>query len=206
LGQYSKAEEYYQQALAIARQQGALLDQATILNNLGSIYGTQGDYERELKSYQEALQLNREVRRRIPTETPSNLARLCGRSKNGQTSGSSTHFAERNVENQRNTCLKMTQYKEATTLNNIGSVYSNQGRYPQALENYQQSLTIARELQDRSQEATTLFNVGSVYQKQEAYPFRHWSLTGRCWSLEEPLATRQALETPLTTLGVFTLT
>jgi len=172
LGQYSKAEEYYQQALAITRQQGALIDQATILNNLGGIYGTQGEYERQLKSYQEALQLNREVRRRIPMETPDNLARLCsiGASKNGQTSSSPTYLAERNVENQRNTCLESTRHLEAVTLNNIGLVYSNQGSYPQALENYQQSLTIARELQNRYMEASILSNIGSVYKKQGAYP------------------------------------
>ena len=52
---------------------------------------------------------------------------------------------------------------EATTLNNIGSVYRAIGQPNQALNYYQQALPILREVQNRSGEATTLNNLGLVY-------------------------------------------
>ncbi|MDT9298628.1 MAG: tetratricopeptide repeat protein, partial [Arthrospira platensis PCC 7345] len=51
----------------------------------------------------------------------------------------------------------------ATTLNNIGLVYSDIGQPQEALTYYQQALTISREVRDRAGEATTLNNIGGVY-------------------------------------------
>ncbi len=48
-------------------------------------------------------------------------------------------------------------------------MYSNQGLYDQALENYQQALIIARDVGDRAGEGTTLNNIGGVYHNQGLY-------------------------------------
>ncbi|OKH18152.1 hypothetical protein FACHB389_34080, partial [Nostoc calcicola FACHB-389] len=52
---------------------------------------------------------------------------------------------------------------EATTLNNIGAVYANIGQPKLALDYYNQSLPIRKEVGDRAGEATTLTNIGGVY-------------------------------------------
>jgi tetratricopeptide (TPR) repeat protein len=49
---------------------------------------------------------------------------------------------------------------EATTLNNIGLVYSELGEKQKALEYYNQSLPLSRATEDRAGEATTLNNIG----------------------------------------------
>ena len=70
--------------------------------------------------------------------------------------------------------------QEATTLNNIGLVYANIGQPKEALNYYQQSLLISREVDDRAQEATTLNNIGLVYarmgQPKEALNYYQQSL------------------------------
>ncbi|TAF02369.1 MAG: CHAT domain-containing protein, partial [Nostocales cyanobacterium] len=69
---------------------------------------------------------------------------------------------------------------EATTLNNIGSVYDSLGEKQKALEFYNQALPLRRAVGDRGGEATTLNNIGSVYrslgEKQKALAFYNQAL------------------------------
>jgi CHAT domain-containing protein len=69
---------------------------------------------------------------------------------------------------------------EATTLNNIGSVYSSLGEKQKALEYYNQALPLTRVVGDRGGEATTLNNIGLVYhslgEKQKALEYYNQAL------------------------------
>jgi len=69
---------------------------------------------------------------------------------------------------------------EATTLNNIGSVYSDLGEKQQALDYYQQALPLRRAVGDRASEAVTLNNIGVVYldlgEKQQALEYYRQAL------------------------------
>ena len=69
---------------------------------------------------------------------------------------------------------------EATTLNNIGLVYSALGEKQKALDFYNQALPILRAVGDRGGEATTLNNIGGVYddlgEKQKALDFYNQAL------------------------------
>ncbi|MCL6750391.1 CHAT domain-containing protein, partial [Nostoc sp. CCCryo 231-06] len=69
---------------------------------------------------------------------------------------------------------------EATTLNNIGAVYSALGEKQKALDFYNQALPLRRAVGDRSGEATTLNNIGGVYddlgEKQKALDFYNQAL------------------------------
>ncbi len=68
----------------------------------------------------------------------------------------------------------------ATTLNNIGFVYSALGDKQQALEFYNQSLPLRRQAGDKAGEALTLNNIGRVYDdfgdKQTALEYLNQSL------------------------------
>jgi CHAT domain-containing protein/uncharacterized protein HemY len=69
---------------------------------------------------------------------------------------------------------------EATTLNNIGRVYSALGEKQKALDFYNQALPIRRAVGDRGGEATTLNNIGAVYdalgEKQKALDYYNQAL------------------------------
>ncbi len=51
-------------------------------------------------------------------------------------------------------------------MNNLGNVYDSQGRWEDAIAQYEQSLEICRSLGDRHGEGQTLSNLGEVYQSQ----------------------------------------
>ena len=57
----------------------------------------------------------------------------------------------------------------AKSLNSLGNLYRNVGRYRDAIIFYQQFLEIARELKDRKREAVSLGNLGSAYQSLGEY-------------------------------------
>ena len=51
---------------------------------------------------------------------------------------------------------------ESTALNKLGFAYNNQDCYDKALETFQQSLAISREIGDRHGEAIALWNIGII--------------------------------------------
>jgi tetratricopeptide (TPR) repeat protein len=61
LGQYAKALEVYQQALAIAEETGLRLGVGTTLNNIGLVYSSLGQYAKALEVYQQALAIHKET-------------------------------------------------------------------------------------------------------------------------------------------------
>jgi signal transduction histidine kinase len=56
------------------------------------------------------------------------------------------------------------------TYNNIGAIYKIEGNYPKALEYFQKSLTIEKELNNTAGIAGSYSNIGVVYDIQENYP------------------------------------
>jgi serine phosphatase RsbU (regulator of sigma subunit) len=57
----------------------------------------------------------------------------------------------------------------ASTLNNIGNIYNDQGDYAKAIEYYTQSLKISEEIGDKEGIASTLNNIGNIYNDQGDY-------------------------------------
>ncbi|VEP15274.1 conserved hypothetical protein [Hyella patelloides LEGE 07179] len=58
----------------------------------------------------------------------------------------------------------------AVSLNNLGSAYNSWGKYPRAIEFYQQSLKIAQKIGNRYQVANSLIGLGSACTSQGKYP------------------------------------
>ncbi|MEL6777798.1 MAG: tetratricopeptide repeat protein, partial [Cyanobacteria bacterium J06597_16] len=61
------------------------------------------------------------------------------------------------------------RHGEGQTLNNLGLVYDSQGRWEEAIAQYEQSLEICRALGDRHGEGLTLYNLGNLYQQRLQY-------------------------------------
>ena len=59
----------------------------------------------------------------------------------------------------------------ASTLNNIASVYDDQGRYEEALEHYERALAVRRKAlgEEHPDVGDTLYNMAIVYKKQGRY-------------------------------------
>jgi class 3 adenylate cyclase/predicted ATPase len=61
IGNYSKAADYFEQALSIFRKAGNRLRALPLMNNLGVIAEARGDYKDALNYYQDALKTAREI-------------------------------------------------------------------------------------------------------------------------------------------------
>ncbi|MGJ5634882.1 CHAT domain-containing protein, partial [Nostoc sp. CALU 1950] len=162
LGQYPKALEFYQQALAIIKEIGDRSGESTTLNNIGAIYDSLGQYPKALEYFQQALAIIKEI---------GDRSREGGSLNNIGAIYSSLGQYPKALEFYQQALAIIKEIGdrsgEGTTLNNIGGIYDSLGQYPKALEFYQQALAIIKEIGDRSGEGTTLNNIGFLLDVQK---------------------------------------
>ena len=128
---------------AVERQVGDVSGEATTLNNLGSVYDSLGEKQEALRYYEEALPLMRAGGRRVgrgdDAQQPGMCLRLAGREAGGAAllRGGAALIA------------RWERVGEATTLNNLGSVYDSLGEKQEALRYYEEALPLRRQVGDR---------------------------------------------------------
>jgi CHAT domain-containing protein/Tfp pilus assembly protein PilF len=164
-GNYPKAKDLYQQALAISRQQNERSGEATNLNNLGVVSINQGDYTAATQYVEQAFKLaiaqndrNGEIVYRL------NLGQVASRQGNYATA----------LERYQ-TALTLSQSigqraTSASILDKIADVQRYQGNYAKALENYQQALKMYREIGQPGDEVVVLLHLGALHRHLGDYP------------------------------------
>ncbi|MEG4252237.1 CHAT domain-containing tetratricopeptide repeat protein [Microcoleus sp. Pol10D4] len=207
LGEQQKALEYYNQSLPLSRITDALALEANILNNIGGVYSQLGEQQKALEYYNQSLPLYRAVGYRLGEATTLNNIGLVY-SGLGEQQKALEYYSQslplyRAVGYSQSLPLyRAVGYRlgEATTLNNIGLVYSGLGEKQKALEYYNQSLPLFRAVGNRRGEAVTLTSIGSVYselgEKQKALEYYNQSLP-----LSRATGDRGGEATTLTSIG-----
>ncbi|WP_322732528.1 CHAT domain-containing tetratricopeptide repeat protein [Nostoc sp. ChiQUE01b] len=165
LGQYSKALEFLQQALAIRKHIGDRAGEGTTLNSIGSVYDNLGQYLKALKFYEQALDIHREVGNKI--EEGNTLDNMAGVANILELKPEALKLFQQALEIRKQIGDRLG---EATTLNNIGLVYKSSEEYAKALDSFQQAREIDKQIGNKSGEGTTLNNIGSVYSDLGQYP------------------------------------
>lgn len=156
--EYSKAIEYFQQSLAIAREIKYRRGEAFALSNIANVYLSQEEYAKAIEYFQESFMIFREIKnRRGEGNTLGNI---------GNAYFFQGEYAKA-IEYLKQSLTIAREIKnrngEGGFLSNIGNAYHAQGKYGKAIEFYQQSLTIARQIKDRSLEGNALGNIGNAY-------------------------------------------
>ena len=158
LGQVERAIEYYEQALAIAREIGDRRGEGADLGNLGTAYLTLGQVERAIEYYEQALVIAREIGdRRNEGIWLGNLGiayRSLGQVERAIEYHEQALAISREIGDRRG---------EGTDLGNLGLAYHALGQVERAIEYYEQALTIAREIKDRSNKGNWLGSLGLAY-------------------------------------------
>jgi tetratricopeptide (TPR) repeat protein len=164
-GQYEKAKDYYEQALAIARVADDYAVERAAIGNLGSVYLKLEQYEKAKDYYEQALDIAQETGDR--TGEGFWLGKLGNiyLMKEGQ--------YEKAIDNYEQ-ALDIAQETsdrtgEGRQLGNLGRVYQGQGEYEKAIDYYEQALAIAQETGDDEGEGFWLGELGRVYQGQGEY-------------------------------------
>ncbi|NEQ99005.1 MAG: tetratricopeptide repeat protein, partial [Cyanothece sp. SIO2G6] len=169
LGRYSEAIADYEKGLELIKGQDTLHIENIFLNNLAVVYDAQGDYENALENLNEILRREREIRGYLQQENiPEFVENFClinvyTEPDQSESNGLQSTLLDRVTEEQLQKCLESTWDNESTTLNSLGAISSDQGRYSKALELYEQSLKISRRINDQRNEIYVLNNIGNLY-------------------------------------------
>ena len=171
-GDYAKALEYNQKALAIREK---VLGQehpstATTYNNIALVYQAQGDYAKALEYYKKDLAISEKVLGQDHPSTATTYNNIAGVY---QAQGD---YAKALEYNQKALAIREKVQGQdhpftATTYNNIALVYKAQGDYAKALEYYKKALAIREKVlgQEHPDTATTYNNMGVLYYYMEDY-------------------------------------
>ncbi len=182
-----EAQRTYLKAAEIYSQLGDRKGEATVLNNLGGVYFSQGQYVEALKAYERALTaVNITGDAPEQATTLSNIAFVYRTQADALKTKDSGQEIGRNpvlIESQRQYLKALDFYQraltiiqqvgdlksEGTTLNNIGGIHISLGRYTDALQAYNRALAIYEKLGDLPGQGTTRYNIGVTYARQEKY-------------------------------------
>ncbi|MCC6180915.1 MAG: tetratricopeptide repeat protein [Bacteroidia bacterium] len=154
---YTKALEFYFNALKIKLKIGDKRGQASNLGNIGLIYSEQQDYAKALEYYNRAIVLNKETGNM--KFLASNYVNVGNIYLDKLNYNEALHYFQESLSIQKKLGNKS---KQAIIYNNIGIVYDEQGDYKKALDFYQNALKINTELGSEKYTVANHINIGAM--------------------------------------------
>jgi len=179
---YSQALRHYEEALRKARTVEDYGDESDCLTNISNIYRRLGDFDKALEYLGQVLRIDREEleseEREAYVAIDLNSIGVTYQKKALQSGKSEDlDLALENYEESLRIARRINEDEiEIKALNNIGMVYVDSGRNPEALEYFNLALAKAEETQDTEETANILVNIGIVYSQQEKYDLAVGSL------------------------------
>jgi CHAT domain-containing protein/Tfp pilus assembly protein PilF len=169
MGQYDRALECYQQALAIGKEVKRRGLEANQLKSLGGLYADLGQHDRAQEYYQQALAINKEVK---DCFLQGNLLSSLGwhHYRMGRHDRAREYFQQA-LAVHRAFCIQPLNRPfewrhragEAGDLYSLACIHDSLGEYEPAREKCQQALAMKRELKDRHGEGNALNVLGIIY-------------------------------------------
>lgn len=162
IGEYAQAQTAIEQALAISRQMGHLVDEVRCLAQLGLIARRQGHYETAKEWYAQAVTRYREQADDQPEIALVFIETL---------TGLGTVHRQQSAYDQAQTCYQQAlalsrqsgnKRGEAEALNSLGVIAFYQRNFNEALSYHQQTLSIWQTIGDRAGEGNSLTNLAIV--------------------------------------------
>ncbi len=175
MGQYDRALEYYQQALAISREYKRRRFEASNLSSLGGLYENLGQNDRALDYYQQALAIVKEAK---DCFLEGNLLSNLGwyYYSMGQNDRALEYYRQA-LAVHRAFCIQPINRPfewrhrggEARDLNGLACIYMDLGQFDQARDYCLQALAVNRKIQNRDGEGVNLNNLGNIYRHLGQY-------------------------------------
>ncbi|MBD3191212.1 MAG: DUF2225 domain-containing protein [Candidatus Heimdallarchaeota archaeon] len=157
--EYQKAEDYYQQALAIANKYGDKTGEETLYHNLGTLHKKQGNYQQALDFFLKVLEMkgeNKLTKEHIDLFNSLGFIYHC---LGNYQLAFDYYLQELELINKMG-----EKIDRAIALHNIAGVYEQWGKYQEALEYYEQALVIAKKINDRLTVESILNNLGGIFE------------------------------------------
>ncbi|NEQ22492.1 MAG: tetratricopeptide repeat protein, partial [Microcoleus sp. SIO2G3] len=163
-GDYSKALDFYNQALALYQKAGDRYGEASLLNVISSVNDQLGKKQKALDALEQSLVLWRDIPN--PAREAFTLGNIADIHSSMGKPQQALDFYNQALDIQRRV---NDLRQQAVTLNSIAGVYSSLGDYQLSINTYNQALEIFRAIGERTQQAQTLNGIGSVYQEAKDY-------------------------------------
>ncbi|NEP01982.1 MAG: CHAT domain-containing protein [Symploca sp. SIO2E9] len=211
LGEYLQAIDYHKQALVIMQEIGNRQGEWKVLLNLGNAYESLGHYEQVITYYQQSLAIVEEINNREGEALIlGNLGAIYAQQKD-YTQAQSYYKQSLAIAQDIN-----DQESQAYNFQNLGSSYYAQsvddylqGDISQAqiqeyvrkaIEHFQNSLAIAKEINNRKLEGEVLVNLGMTHEKTGDYAsaFKYYQ---ESLAIAQALGRRRLEATALNNLG-----
>ncbi len=166
---YSKAEKL---RLELLQQVEIKNDEETAnqLNELASIYDSQGRYDEAIENYEKAIRIDEKT---VGKEHPDYATHLNNLGNVYRLQGRYDEAIEKIEEALRidEKTIGMEHPKYAIGLNNLGNVYRSQGRNDEAIEKFEKAMRIDEKTvgKEHPDYATRLNNLATVYRSQGRY-------------------------------------
>ena len=183
--QYAQALESYEQALALVRTLCCYRgDEAAIINNLSALYFSLGQNRRALELADQAtkiyFKLNTENFAGLQKTEVELLHDVLGEDNSNPTLTSRGLSVRATVGDTANNDVTV-KAGQANNLNNIAQLYSNSGKYKEAIALFQKAKTIYQDIGNDLGIGIALDNIGSTYarlgQSEQAISFHQQALT-----------------------------
>jgi tetratricopeptide (TPR) repeat protein len=163
-GLFVEARHSFEASVAILRGLGMRMEEAALLNNIGTVCVSLGQYNEAIAFHLESLSIRKEMGNRAGEAISLGNVGVAYWNL-----GKYDKALEAQVESLRIKHAIGDLLGEGVTLNNIGSIYFARNACQEAITYFEQSLKIRRAVGDRSGEAKSLSNLGLAYCEQGAY-------------------------------------
>ncbi|GAC1508851.1 MAG: hypothetical protein NVS2B12_24460 [Ktedonobacteraceae bacterium] len=183
LGQKDKAQQYFEQALTLFRQNGLRLGEVKALINLGAVYRFYNHTEQALSNYREAIRISDEDgdyihEKGILLHNIGKVYQSLGRQEKVKSASDKQYMLSLEYYEQALAFYGSIKdsSEEARTQNNIGEVYAALGQYDKAQKYYQVALDVFLDLGERRGEGIVYGNLGMLHRelKQEQSAFEYY--------------------------------
>lgn len=157
IGEYTKAIEYWQQSLSIAKETKDSLFQGRLLGNIGVIYYFLGEYPKSVDFQHQSLVFARQVK--DPQGEGQALGNL------GNVYRALGNYAKAMEYQQQSLALARDtkdSHREGQALGDVGNIYFAVGDYSKAIDYYKRHLVIARDIKDPQGEGQALNDLGRI--------------------------------------------
>ena len=176
LGDYSKAIEFHQQSISIAKEIEKKGSEGKAYTNLGNAYHSLGDYEKAIEFHQQSLSIAKEIGKKgSEGKAYTNLGNAYHSLGDYE---KAIEFHQQSLSIAKEIGKKGSEGKAYT---NLGNAYHSLGDYEKAIEFHQQSLSIAKEIGKKGSEGKAYTNLGNAYHSlgdyEKAIEFHQQSLS-----------------------------
>lgn len=196
LGELDKARACFDRSLALSRQLGDPVGEASALNNLGAILEREGKYEEAQSYYERSLAIRETLG--VGEDIADTLNNVAGALYWQRRYDEAITAFQRVLDMYR---VLNNRSGQAQTLLNIGAVYENLRADVEALNTYQQSVAIYTNLNDSAGQSQALNNLGIIYFNQGDYD-RALTHFKRSLALKEKLGDRHGQASTLNNIAL----